>query len=67
MLDIQITKTTSPKAKPADESKLGFGKIFTDHMFVMDYEEGQGWHDGALCRTSRSSSSRRPVCCTTHR
>ena len=37
MLDIQITKTTSPKAKPADESKLGFGKIFTDHMFVMDY------------------------------
>ena len=43
MLDIQITKTTSPKAKPADESKLGFGKIFTDHMFVMDYDEGQGW------------------------
>ncbi len=37
MLDIKITKTTSPKAKPADESKLGFGKIFTDHMFVMDY------------------------------
>ena len=42
MLDIQITKTTSPKAKPADESKLGFGKIFTDHMFVMDYTAGQG-------------------------
>ena len=45
MLDIQITKTTSPKAKPADESKLGFGKIFTDHMFVMDYTRGKGWHD----------------------
>ena len=42
MLDIKITKTTSPKAKPADETKLGFGKIFTDHMFVMDYTEGQG-------------------------
>ena len=42
MLDIKITKTTSPKAKPADESKLGFGKIFTDHMFVMDYTAGQG-------------------------
>ncbi len=28
MLDIQITKTTSPKAKPADESKLGFGLDF---------------------------------------
>ena len=44
MLDIQITKTTSPKAKPADESKLGFGKIFTDHMFVMDYAPDKGWH-----------------------
>ena len=42
MLDIKITKTTSPKAKPADESKLGFGKIFTDHMFVMDYNPEQG-------------------------
>ena len=36
MLDIKITKTTAPKAKPTDENKLGFGKIFTDHMFVMD-------------------------------
>lgn len=45
MLNIKITKTTSPKAKPADESKLGFGKTFTDHMFIMDYTAGQGWHD----------------------
>ena len=47
MLDIKITKTTAPKEKP-DESKLGFGKIFTDHMFVMDYTEGQGWHDARV-------------------
>jgi len=45
MLDIKITKTTAPKAKPQDESKLGFGKISTDHMFLMDYTLGQGWHD----------------------
>lgn len=45
LLNIRIEKTTSPKAKPQDESKLGFGKIFTDHMFVMDYEEGKGWVD----------------------
>ena len=45
MLDIKITKTTSPKEKPADESKLGFGKIFTDHMFLMDYTAGKGWYD----------------------
>ena len=45
MLDIKITRTTTPKAKPADESKLGFGKLFSDHMFLMDYNPEQGWHD----------------------
>ncbi len=44
-MDIKITKTTTPKEKPADASKLGFGKYFTDHMFVMDYDAGEGWHD----------------------
>lgn len=44
-MELTIHKTQQPKAKPADESKLGFGKVFTDHMFVMDYKEGQGWHD----------------------
>lgn len=43
MLDIKIQKTTPPKAKP-DENRLGFGNYYTDHMFVMDYTEGQGWH-----------------------
>lgn len=45
MLDIKIEKTTSPKAKPAEGEKLGFGHIFTDHMFLMNYTEGKGWHD----------------------
>ncbi|MBQ7386166.1 MAG: branched-chain amino acid aminotransferase [Ruminococcus sp.] len=44
MLDIKITRTQTPKEKP-DQSKLGFGKIFTDHMFIMNYTEGKGWHD----------------------
>ena len=48
MLDIKITKTTTPKEKPADESKLGFGKKFSDHMFVMNYTKGQGWHDARI-------------------
>ena len=46
--EISITKATEPKAKPADESKLGFGKIFTDHMFIMDYSEDLGWHDARI-------------------
>ena len=48
MLDIKITRTETPKAKPAPGQKLGFGKIFTDHMFVMNYTEGQGWHDARV-------------------
>ena len=48
MLDIKITKTTQPKAKPAADQPLGFGHIFTDHMFVMNYTEGKGWHDARI-------------------
>lgn len=43
-MDIKITKTASPKQKPNDE-ELIFGTTFTDHMFIMDYTEGKGWHD----------------------
>ena len=45
-MDIKITKTTTPKAKPT--GKLGFGKVFTDHMFMMNYTEGKGWHDARI-------------------
>ena len=43
MQAIKIERTKTTKEKPADESKLGFGQIFTDHMFLMNYDEGQGW------------------------
>ena len=43
-----VTRTTHPKPRPEDETKLGFAKYFTDHMFVMDYDVGQGWHDGRV-------------------
>ncbi|MBW1896434.1 MAG: branched-chain amino acid aminotransferase [Deltaproteobacteria bacterium] len=43
-MDLKITKTKTLKALP-DESKLGFGEIFTDHMFNMDYDPEQGWHN----------------------
>ncbi len=45
MQEIRIERTQSPRQKPADSTKLGFGQIFTDHMFIMNYDEGQGWHD----------------------
>lgn len=43
-MDIKITKTTVLKPKPKDD-ELVFGTVFTDHMFIMDYTEGKGWHD----------------------
>ena len=36
------------KEKPTDESKLGFGKIFTDRFFTMKYKEDRGWHDAMI-------------------
>ncbi len=45
MLDIKITRTEQPKPLPQDPNKLAFGKTFTDHMFLMDYHTGRGWHD----------------------
>ncbi len=46
-MEIKITKTTTPKEMPA-EDKLGFGKVFSDHMFIMDYTRGKGWHDARI-------------------
>jgi len=47
-MDIRVELTKSPKAKPQDENNLGFGKIFTDHMFIMNYTTGKGWHDARI-------------------
>ncbi|WP_319406745.1 branched-chain amino acid aminotransferase [uncultured Desulfosarcina sp.] len=43
-MQVTITKAGQLKAKP-DENKLGFGTIFTDHMFNMDYSVEKGWHN----------------------
>ncbi|MDZ7696896.1 MAG: branched-chain amino acid aminotransferase [Deltaproteobacteria bacterium] len=46
-MEIKVTKASADqlKAKPADESKLGFGDIMTDHMFLMNYDSKKGWFD----------------------
>ena len=41
---INIQRTQNPKTRP-DEKNLGFGRYFTDHMFIMDYNVERGWHD----------------------
>lgn len=47
MLNIRYELTAQKKEKP-DYSKLGFGKFFTDHMFIMDYNTENGWHDARI-------------------
>lgn len=39
---IEKILTSNKKQKP-DQSNLAFGKYFTDHMFTMDYVDGEGW------------------------
>ena len=48
MQEIKVELTKQPTATPTDETKLGFGSIFTDHMFIMNYDEGQGCHDARI-------------------
>src|SRR5438270_4628340 len=41
---IRVTKTTSKRERPKDKD-LAFGTVFTDHMFVADFQEEKGWYD----------------------
>ena len=46
---MEIKKMLASNLKPEpDWQNLGFGNVFTDHMFIMDYTEGQGWHDARI-------------------
>ena len=46
-MEIRIERNANPAQKP-DSTKLGFGRYFTDHMFIMDYSAEQGWHDARI-------------------
>ena len=46
-MEIKITRAATLKEKP-DSSKLVFGKAMTDHMLIIDYDAGQGWHDARI-------------------
>ncbi|WP_431802533.1 branched-chain amino acid aminotransferase [Halobacillus andaensis] len=42
--ELTIAKSTNLKSKP-EKDQIPFGQTFTDHMFVMDFAEGKGWHE----------------------
>lgn len=43
-MEVTVKRSDNLKSKP-DDSKLGFGSIFTDHMFNMDFTPEAGWHN----------------------
>ena len=43
-MEISTTRSQELKTKPGDD-RLGFGSIFTDYMFNMDYDPQNGWHN----------------------
>lgn len=63
MLDIKFEKANTLKAKP-DPNTLGFGEVFTDYMFMMDYNKRDGWHDAKIVPYGELSLS--PAACVFH-
>jgi branched-chain amino acid aminotransferase len=47
-IKIQSADPAKRRQKPPDESKLVFGKAFSDHMFLMDWETQKSWKDARI-------------------
>ncbi len=46
-MEIKITKTQTPREMPPEES-LGFGKVFTDYMLLVDWNADEGWKNARI-------------------
>ncbi len=53
-MEIKINKV-SKTGERIPESQLGFGRYFTDHMFMMEYASENGWHDARIVPFERLS------------
>ncbi len=50
-MPLELKPTSSPLADAQREAALvdpGFGRVFTDHMVLIRWDEARGWHDGEL-------------------
>ena len=66
-MEIKTTKVEESKRKPSpqSESDLGFGRYFTDHMFMLDYApDAGGWHDPRIVPYQQMSFD--PACMALH-
>ena len=68
-MEVQFVESKNLKEKPT--GALGFGKYYTDYMFVMDWDAGLEWHDARVVQSHcqhRASSHQAyphkcPCCC----
>lgn len=63
-MNITVKLTSAPKERPADLTGVGFGTLFTDHMFCAEYSQKDGWHDARI--EPMHSLSLHPACCVFH-
>jgi branched-chain amino acid aminotransferase len=54
----------STEARERAIADPGFGKVFTDHMAMIDWSEGRGWHDATI--GPRRALSLDPACAVLH-
>ncbi|GGZ01415.1 branched-chain amino acid aminotransferase [Novosphingobium colocasiae] len=45
---LPLASPTSDEARAAVLANPGFGTHFTDHMVVIEWSEGEGWHDAVI-------------------
>ncbi len=62
-MKIKFVPREQLKTKP-DFTNLGFGKVFTDYMFVMDYHVDKGWFDPRI--VPYGPISMEPCCMVLH-
>ena len=62
MTSISVTLTGNPQDKPSTVKEMGFGKLFTDHMFMMNYRTGRGWYDPRIVPFGDLSLSPASLC-----
>ncbi|MDI9355946.1 MAG: branched-chain amino acid aminotransferase [Chitinophagaceae bacterium] len=60
---ITITKTETSRIGEMNENNIAFGKLYSDHMFLADYENGE-WKNKRI--TPYQNLSLSPACTTLH-
>ena len=63
-MNITITSPDHPSAPPASLTGVGFGRVFADRMFSMDYTPADNWHNARI--EPLHALTLHPACCVFH-